>query len=120
MCIGDVYQIGDVILQVSQPRYPCFKLIQKHGVADLPAQVLQTGFSGYYFRVLQEGYLSDTAIIQKRESHPEQVRVIDVLRLLASKGNDRDKETLQRMVELDVLAAGIRGKFHKWLDEAVS
>jgi MOSC domain-containing protein YiiM len=120
VCIGDVFQIGEVILQVSQPRYPCFKLSQKHGVANLPAQVLKTGFSGFYFRVLQAGYLNSTSSIHMLESHPAQVKVVEILRILASSRKDRDQETLQRMVELDVLSSVVREKFQRWLEETVS
>ncbi|OAB47641.1 MOSC domain-containing protein [Paenibacillus antarcticus] len=117
VCIGDTFQVGEAILQVSQPRYPCFKLSQKHGASDLPAQVLKTGFSGFYCRVLQTGYMSGTSAIHKLDSHPGQVKVVEILRLLASTRSDRDRDTLQRMMELDVLASVVREKFERWLDE---
>lgn len=120
VCIGDVFQVGEAVLQVSQPRYPCFKLSQKHGATDLPAQVLKTGFSGFYFRVLQAGYLSSTSTIHKLESHPARVKVVEILELLAGGRKDGDQETLQRMVELDALAAVIREKFQGWLVETES
>jgi MOSC domain-containing protein YiiM len=54
-CIGDVHQIGDAIIQVSQPRSPCWKLARKWNLADLPKRVVKSGRSGWYYRVLQEG-----------------------------------------------------------------
>lgn len=120
VCIGDVFQIGDAILQVSQPRYPCFKLSQKHGVSDLPAQILKTGFSGFYFRVLQTGYINSNSTIVKLESHSAQVRVVDILQILAKGGKDISPETLQRMAQLDVLASVIRERFQGWLEETES
>ncbi len=118
VCIGDIFQVGEAVLQVSQPRYPCFKLSQKHGSSDLPAQVLKTGFSGFYFRVLQTGYISSASTIHKVESHPAQVSVVEILRILASSRADRDQDTLQRILELDALASVVREKFQRWLDEA--
>jgi MOSC domain-containing protein YiiM len=53
--IGDVFRMGEALVQVSQPRQPCYKLGYKYGRADLPLLVQQTGYTGYYFRVLQEG-----------------------------------------------------------------
>ena len=120
VCIGDIFQIGEAILQVSQPRYPCFKLSQKHGAADLPAQVLKTGFSGFYFRVLQTGYINSNSTIRKLESHPAQVRVLEILQMLARGHKGIDPETLQRMAELDVLATVIRERFQGWLEETES
>ncbi|GGJ37037.1 MOSC domain-containing protein [Deinococcus roseus] len=55
VCIGDVYQIGGVRVQVTQPRQPCFKLAMRHGIRDLAVQVTGSGFTGFYFRVLEEG-----------------------------------------------------------------
>ncbi len=55
VCIGDVWEIGSAVFQVSQPRQPCWKLARRWRVKTLAAQVQQTGFTGWYFRVLAEG-----------------------------------------------------------------
>ncbi|MBZ0281898.1 MAG: MOSC domain-containing protein [Anaerolineae bacterium] len=57
VCINDVYAIGEARVQVSQPRQPCWKLARKLQSRDLPAHVIETGFSGWYFRVLMEGHV---------------------------------------------------------------
>ncbi|MEW9700555.1 MOSC domain-containing protein [Paenibacillus sp. SI8] len=57
VCIGDTFEIGEVVVQVSQPRQPCFKLAKRYDVADLAVQVQDTGYTGYYFRVLKEGII---------------------------------------------------------------
>lgn len=116
--IGDVYQIGEAVVQVSQPRYPCFKLSQKHGVKDMPARVLETGYSGFYLRVLQEGYISADSQLVQIESHPAQISVLDVLKLLTNGRQDAD--ALRRMIGLEVLAESVRTKFQGWLDKLES
>jgi MOSC domain-containing protein YiiM len=55
VCVGDVWRAGAVLLQVSQPRQPCWKLARRWRVKDLPARVVETGRSGWYLRVLSEG-----------------------------------------------------------------
>jgi MOSC domain-containing protein YiiM len=55
VCIGDRWQAGDVVLEVSQPRQPCWKMGRRWRIADLPKQVIQNGRSGWYLRVLNEG-----------------------------------------------------------------
>ena len=55
VCIGDVWAVGDAVVQVSQPRQPCWKLARRWGIKDLALQVQQTGRTGWYFRVLVEG-----------------------------------------------------------------
>ena len=58
VCLGDRYAIHNVILEVSQPRQPCWKLARRWRVIDLPKRVIQTGRSGWYFRVIQPGEIT--------------------------------------------------------------
>ena len=53
--IGDVFQIGGITVQVTQPRQPCWKLARRWRVKNLAALVQETGRTGWYFRVLTEG-----------------------------------------------------------------
>ena len=55
VCIGDTFRVGNAIVQVSQPRQPCWKLARKFNQKKLPIWVQQTGKTGWYFRVMQEG-----------------------------------------------------------------
>ena len=56
-CIGDVHRIGEVRIEVSSPRTPCFKLARRHGLPDLVKTIIVNNRSGWYLRVLQEGWL---------------------------------------------------------------
>jgi MOSC domain-containing protein YiiM len=58
VCIGDVWRVGGALVQVSQPRQPCWKLARRWRIKDLPGRVVETGRTGWYFRVLQEGAVS--------------------------------------------------------------
>jgi MOSC domain-containing protein YiiM len=72
VCVGDIYTIGEAIVQVSQPRQPCWKLARRWRIEDLPQQVLANGRTGWYFRVLQEGHISPGQIVELRERpYPE-------------------------------------------------
>jgi len=57
VCIGDTFSIGSVKVQVSQPRQPCWKLGRYARSPELPKKVIQTGFCGWYLRVLQTGVI---------------------------------------------------------------
>lgn len=57
VCIGDVLEIGDAVLQVTSPRGPCYKIGYRWRRADLLARVETTRRHGWYCRVLQEGEL---------------------------------------------------------------
>jgi MOSC domain-containing protein YiiM len=53
--IGDVWQWGDAILQICQPRWPCFKLALHRQRADIQKLMRSTGRTGWYHRVLEPG-----------------------------------------------------------------
>lgn len=58
LCIGDQLKIGSCLLEISQPRIPCFKLGMIMGVEDMPRLFKQHGATGIYFRVLEEGEMT--------------------------------------------------------------
>ncbi len=66
-CIGDVLQLGGAICQISQPRPPCWKMSRCWQIPDLAAQVEQTGLTGWYLCVLQDGYVKPGDSIQLLE-----------------------------------------------------
>jgi len=55
VCIGDVHKIGSVTLQVSQPRQPCWKLSRRWEHNDFMKEIYDSGKTGWYYRVLEEG-----------------------------------------------------------------
>ncbi len=72
VCIGDVYRMGDVRVEVSQPRQPCVSLARRWQVPDLPERVRRTGRSGWYMRVLQVGLLEAGQRVEHEACpHPE-------------------------------------------------
>ncbi|HVW72487.1 MAG TPA: MOSC domain-containing protein [Rhizomicrobium sp.] len=57
ICVGDVHAIGTALLQVCQPRQPCFKLGLRHNNKFLAKAMVRMGYSGWYYRVLRTGSL---------------------------------------------------------------
>lgn len=57
VCIGDTYKFGEALIQVSQPRRPCWKPARRFKVLDLALRIQDSGRTGWYFRVLKEGYV---------------------------------------------------------------
>jgi len=54
-CIGDIYAIGEARIRVTGPRYPCWKIERRWGIAGLTARVAETGHTGWYCSVVREG-----------------------------------------------------------------
>jgi MOSC domain-containing protein YiiM len=55
LCVGDIHEIGSAVLQVCQPRRPCFKFALRFGDSRLPGAMVRSGRSGWYYRVLEPG-----------------------------------------------------------------
>jgi MOSC domain-containing protein YiiM len=71
VCIGDTWQAGPVVFQVTQPRQPCWKMSRRWQIADLAKQVIANGKSGWYLRVLAEGEVAaGTALELIERPHP--------------------------------------------------
>lgn len=56
-CIGDTYEVGGAIIQISQPRQPCWKPARRMKKLDFSVKIQNSGRTGWYYRVLQEGYV---------------------------------------------------------------
>lgn len=69
--IGDTYRLGEAIIQVSQPRQPCWKPARRYKVMDLALQIQQTGYTGWYYRVIEEGYVDIGELELLERPHPE-------------------------------------------------
>ena len=72
VCVGDVWAIGEVVVQVSQPRQPCWKLGRKWRMPAFPDRVVKSGRTGWYFRVRRPGPVTVGAVLVLVERpHPE-------------------------------------------------
>jgi MOSC domain-containing protein YiiM len=57
VAIGDSFRVGSAVIQVSQGRQPCWKLNARFGVRDMAALVQRNGRTGWYYRVLEPGFV---------------------------------------------------------------
>ena len=73
--IGDVWRWGTALLQISQPRWPCYKLAIHTGRPDMVKRFVAAGRTGWYLRVLEEGTAPTSGIIEVVERNPLEVPV---------------------------------------------
>jgi MOSC domain-containing protein YiiM len=68
VCVGDVHAVGTAVMQVCQPRQPCFKFALRFGNNRLPKAMVRSGRSGWYYRVLKQGMIGagDILTLQDR------------------------------------------------------
>jgi MOSC domain-containing protein YiiM len=74
--IGDIYRLGDATIQITQGRVPCSTITQRTGLPTLLKRLVQTGFTGYLCRVLEEGTVRHDSSLTLLELHPAKVSVL--------------------------------------------
>ena len=75
ICIGDIFEVGTALLQVSQPRQPCRTLAARYDRDDLVKLVADSGRTGFYFRVLEEGIVEEGSVLRLKEKDPHSISV---------------------------------------------
>jgi MOSC domain-containing protein YiiM len=109
--IGDRLRVGSAVCSVTQPRMPCLKLGARFGRQDIIKRFLDSGRSGFYVRVLQEGEVraGDTIEILSRDQ--SQVSVADIVALFNSETDNDD--LLNKVIDLETLPDKWRSYFRK-------
>ncbi|MDC9725545.1 MAG: MOSC domain-containing protein [Gammaproteobacteria bacterium] len=75
LCIGDQLKISDCILEITQPRVPCFKLGIAFALNTMPKLFIQHGHTGIYFKVLQAGTIKAGDQVERIYQHPKKLAV---------------------------------------------
>ena len=112
--IGDGYRVGGAAVEVTQPRIPCYKLALKMGSPDFPKQFLGSGRVGFYLRVVEEGEVGAGDPIERLQSDPEALTVLQVIRLAFFDRNNR--EMTERAIHLRALSPEWRQRFEERLN----
>jgi len=72
VCLGDIYEVGEALVQVTQPRQPCWEISARWRRPDLTERVLKTGRTGWYLRVLREGMVeAGVPMLLRERPNPE-------------------------------------------------
>ncbi|MCY4630169.1 MAG: MOSC domain-containing protein [bacterium] len=107
--LGDSFEVGSCVLQVSEPRSPCYKIAARYGRKDISIVVQETGFTGYLLRVLQEGDVAagdEMRLVERDASHDYTVaeagRILNVAR--------NDLAGAKRLLDIEALSSAIKDK----------
>jgi len=82
--IGDQFPIGGAVVEVTQPRMPCYKLGIRFGRPDMPKRFHASGRCGFYLAVLREGQVGAGDVWERMARSDQQVSVIESYRLLTN------------------------------------
>jgi MOSC domain-containing protein YiiM len=94
LVIGAIYKVGSALIQITEPREPCFKLGVKFGSQKVVKQFVNHGFPGTYVRVLEEGYVKTGDIFRLIEQGTNNLTTQQYYQLLFSKDKNQEHLTL--------------------------
>jgi MOSC domain-containing protein YiiM len=109
--IGDELGIGTAVFQVTQPRLPCFKLAAKFEREDIIKTLLRSRRTGFYLKVLAEGFMEAGQAIHLLTRDPQHVTIRELTDLYVNKTPRRTE--VERVLSVEALAASWREHFDK-------
>ncbi|MBF0538865.1 MAG: MOSC domain-containing protein [Nitrospirae bacterium] len=115
VCIGDIYQLGGATVEVTQPRQPCNTLATRYGRTDLVKLVVDSGYTGFYLRVLQEGYVeAGVSLVIKERSFPE-VTITYANNVLHH--DRKNQEAIQKVLSVPALSEAWQHSFKELMEK---
>jgi MOSC domain-containing protein YiiM len=115
VAVGDIFQVGQAVVQVSAPRYTCTKQERKLKLTNFFNEVLRTQRTGFYLRVLMPGMVQvgDKLTLVERPSAQFTIQLINQNTLVTP-----DQALVQQMLALPTLAEGWKKILEYKLDNA--
>ncbi len=114
--VGDRYQLGEAIVEVSEPRGPCYIIGIRYNYKPFVKLCQDTGFTGFYLRTLNEGLVKKTDGLIHLSSHPKKISIAHINQIRYH--DFKNKVELQKLVELEELTLEWREKFEVLLRKA--
>jgi ferredoxin-NADP reductase/MOSC domain-containing protein YiiM/ferredoxin len=115
VCIGDRYQIGQAVFEVTQPRVTCYRVGMRIGEPRMAALLVSHRRPGFYCRVLAEGEIEAGQEIVKISSGPEQLTIAEIDALLYLPGHPRD--ALERALRIPALSSGWKASLRSLVEQ---
>jgi MOSC domain-containing protein YiiM len=111
--IGDVFRAGGALVEVTQPRVPCYKLGIKMGLRGFEKVFLASHRVGFYLRVLEEGDVGAGDTFDRVRTDPERMTVWEICGLLYF--DPENLEGARKALRIRALSPGWRRSFEERL-----
>ena len=111
--IGDIYELGTALVQISQPREPCFKLGIRFGSQHILRQFIDHAYPGTYIRILREGEVRAGDSFKLIERKQESLSTRDLFQLIFDP--TKDLELLEKAIENEALPLRKRDRLKKYI-----
>ena len=114
--VGDVFRVGDALVEVSQPRVPCFKLGIRMGIEGFEHGLLSSNRIGFYLRVIEEGEVGAGDRFEQVKTDRHGMTVAEINNLLYFDLGNLDGA--RKALRIKALSPGWRGSFEDRLAKA--
>lgn len=111
--LGEVHQIGTAILQVSQPRKPCWKISRRWNHIAFTNEIFTSGLTGWYYKVLQEGLIGSDDEIKVIQQKTPQISILKANE--AFREPEKYKSILETILDIPSLASSYQESIVKRL-----
>lgn len=101
--IGDIFQIGEAVIQVTQSRIPCSTITKRTGLPLILKRMIETGYTGYLCRVLEEGMIRHDSKIMLLKTDPARISVLFTNEVYFHQAKT-NLDAVKRIVAVDALA----------------
>lgn len=112
--LGDTFEIGDCILQATQPRFPCFKLGVKFNDPGILKTFLDADYPGVYFRVIREGEIRAGQTLRFVDRETERVSIRALYRMINTR--ETSLPEIDRILSIPSLPASLKRQFERLRD----
>jgi MOSC domain-containing protein YiiM len=100
--IGNTYQFGEAVIQITQGRIPCSKISKFNSIDGLLKRIVETGYTGYFFRVLQEGKVKSNSELKLLARNEHAISVLYANQIYF---HDRsNKQAIEKILKVNELA----------------
>jgi MOSC domain-containing protein YiiM len=110
LCIGDQLQVGESVLEITQPRVPCFKLGLAFDREDMPRLFVEHAATGIYFRVIKTGSVASGDKVILHQAHPARLSVQRLFKAYFDKTLDESEKQAVMREALEIEALSIEGR----------
>lgn len=102
VCLGDIYQVGEAVVQISQGKIPCQTISKSNQVETFLDRIVETGYTGYFCRVLREGVVKEGSKMSLLERHSQGVTVLFANQIFFHE--QQNKEGIEKILAVKGLA----------------
>lgn len=112
--LGEIYRVGEALVQISQYREPCYKLGYKFSNPQVIKQFIQHGFGGTYLSILEEGHVQVGDNFELIDRPNDLISAADLFKLVFAK--EKNQEHLKVAVESQSIPRKKRVLLSQYLD----